>query len=158
MNKFPLAPFLDGLSFEGFQVSMSDYRRISLALGAGGTWTVRRLRMVLCALLVRGPEQEKLFESRFDRFFNADLLTDIGPPGIDLERCLQHLERLRTLTPSGPAESVPVVRWSAARAPRRATIAVTTARTRRRAAWTRGAAAAHACAIPPRRNFFGRRA
>jgi hypothetical protein len=71
MDNFPLAPFLASLSAEQIHVTLGDYDRISLALGAGGPWTLERLRGVLLALLVHSPEQEAIFLDKFDSFFIA---------------------------------------------------------------------------------------
>jgi hypothetical protein len=71
MDNFPLAPFLASLSAEQIHVTLGDYDRISLALRAGGPWSLERLRGVLLALLVHSPEQETIFLDKLDGFFIA---------------------------------------------------------------------------------------
>ncbi len=90
MNSFPLAPFLAALAADGIIVALHDYRRISLALQAGETWTLARLRGVLQALLVSNEEQEAVFLRRFEHFFDP-LAAETLFPQLDLDRALQDL-------------------------------------------------------------------
>lgn len=94
MEVYPLAPFLVSLAADGICVTLRDYDRISLALRAGGPWTVKQLRGVLLALLVRDPEQEDAFLQRFDSFFKTDLATESGPSDDQLYRVLEDLQGL----------------------------------------------------------------
>jgi DAACS family dicarboxylate/amino acid:cation (Na+ or H+) symporter len=77
MSDIFLKPFLDLLAADGIKITISDYSRITLALRAGGPWSLECLRGVLLALLVKSPEEERLFLQRFESFFNSDLNTDI---------------------------------------------------------------------------------
>ncbi|HWM91568.1 MAG TPA: hypothetical protein VN493_12450 [Thermoanaerobaculia bacterium] len=95
-NLFPLAEFLTSLSDLGIRGTLDDYRRIDLALRAGGPWTVSQFREVLSSLLVRDREQGVEFRRRFNDFFSLPGQDQARFSGVDLERALPEL---RGLTP-----------------------------------------------------------
>lgn len=109
MNEFPLAPFLAMLATDGIRVTLNDYDRISLTLRTGGTWTVKRLRGVLLALLVKSADQEKAFVRRFDEFFNTALEVE-ELSAAELEQLwaqLHGLIRERNISLPVPSSAVP---------------------------------------------------
>ena len=68
----PLTIFIESLRTDGFQPTPHDYHRIHLALQTGGDWQITQLRDILAALLVKNPEQEIIFQQRFDAFFEKE--------------------------------------------------------------------------------------
>jgi len=91
---FPLAEFLGSLSDLGIRVTLDDYRRIALALRAGGPWTRTQLRGVLAALLVCDRDQLAPFRRRFDSFFSLAEQGEAPIAPLDVERALSELRQV----------------------------------------------------------------
>ncbi len=93
---FPLAPFLASLG-DDFRLGLGDYRRISLALRAGGPWDLPQLRGVLLSLVVREADQEEAFLRRFDSFFAP---APAPARGVDARRLVAELRRQAKTRPA----------------------------------------------------------
>jgi hypothetical protein len=96
---FPLVPFLVSLEAVGIRATLQDYRRIALALRAGGRWNTGQLCGVLASLLVRDPEKEEAFRQHFARFFQLEEEAQEPFSHIDLGHALEDLQHLKE---SGP--------------------------------------------------------
>jgi len=67
----PFSVFIESLRTAGFQVTLHDYQRINLILRTRGAWQLTQLRDMLAALLVKTPEQDMIFQRRFETFFKV---------------------------------------------------------------------------------------
>ncbi len=92
LGPLPLAEFMASLSDLGIRATLDDQRRITIALRAGGPWTMVQFRGVLSSLLVRDRDQTAEFRRRFNAFFDSSLKDPIAP--VDIERALAELRGL----------------------------------------------------------------
>ena len=98
--------FLASLKRDGIPVSVRDYERIAVAFHSQREWSLPAIRDTLAALLVNDPEQKRVFDQRFETFFDSDRSTPI--PAFDLALALRDLAEVRPQ--AAPKDRAPVSR------------------------------------------------
>ncbi len=99
MRNFPLKQFLTSLAADGILLAVRDYERLLLVFQSGSPWSVARLKHVVCALLAKSEDQQRLIERKFERFFKAD---DSDLPEFDIRQVLQELRDMPHAPPPRP--------------------------------------------------------
>lgn len=80
INAFPFSPFFQELARHGINVTLADYSRLCKVLRTDGDWNVKKLRIVMEALLVKDPQETTRFRRCYDSFFTAQPVENLVRP------------------------------------------------------------------------------